>query len=190
MTRRDFSRTAAGALSLAAVVNAQKAKVAPFASRFGGIQIGAQTYSYRAMKDTAAPWSIENMDRLMDRVVGAFVQNQINAAEFWIAFVEPPGNPGRVAPDPQLREGLRQWRLSRPLAFFEKTRRKFNDAGIDVYSAMFNLSEDLVDGEIDAAFEIAKALGTDCPFRQLLHSLHQAGRPVRGQAQDVLVGAQ
>lgn len=161
LTRRDCAKITAGALTFASAGNAQAGKVAPFASKFNSVQIGAQTYSYRALKDPSAPWSLESMDRLMDRVVDAYVQNQINLAEFWVAFVEPPGNPGRTLVDPKLREGLRQWRLAPPLAFFEKTRRKFNDAGITIYSAMTNLSDDLVEGEIDTAFAIAQALGAN-----------------------------
>jgi sugar phosphate isomerase/epimerase len=162
-TRREFVQAAAAGLAATAPAAPQKARkrVAPFASKFNGVQIGAQTYSYRSLRDSSAPWSEEGVGRLMDRVVDAFVQDQINAAEFWIALIEPPGGPGRTPVDPARRESLRKWRTSRPLALFEKCRKKFNDAGIDIYSAMFNLSDDLTDSEIDAGFEMAKALGTN-----------------------------
>ena len=136
-------------------------KVAPFASKFNGVQIGAQTYSYRSLRDTSVPWTMEGADKLMDRVVDAYLEDQINLAEFWIAFIEPPGGPGRNGVDPKAREALRRWRTSRPLELFERSRRKFNDAGIDIHSAMFNFSDDLSDDEIDVAFEMAKALGTN-----------------------------
>src|SRR5438874_12230647 len=112
-TRRQFIRSSAAAASVAKAVHAQQ-RIAPFASKFNGVQIGAQTYCYRSLRDTSAPWSIEGVDRLIDRVVVAFVQDQINVAEFWIAMIEPPGGPGRTAVDPALRESLRKWRTSRP----------------------------------------------------------------------------
>lgn len=138
-----------------------QSRVPKFASRFNDVQIGVQAYSYRSLRDSSEPWSEAGVDRLMDRVVDAMIQDRINAAEFWIAFIEPPGGPGRTGVDPRLREKLRRWRCSRPLGLFERTRKKFNDAGIDIYCAMFNFSDDLSDAETDAAFEMAKVLGTN-----------------------------
>jgi sugar phosphate isomerase/epimerase len=157
-TRRQFA--ALGAASLAPSIRGEP-RVPRFASKFGGVQVGVETYSYRSLRNPSEQWSEAGVSRLMDRVVDAIVQDQLNAAEFWIAFIEPPGGPGRVAVDPKLRDNLRHWRTSRPLELFERTRKKFNDAGIEIYSAMFNFSDDLTDAEIDTAFEMAKALGTD-----------------------------
>ena len=109
-----------------------QSRVPKFASRFNGVQIGVQAYSYRSLRDSSEPWSAAGVDRLMDRVVDAMIQDRINAAEFWIAFIEPPGGPGRTGVDPRLREKLRRWRSSRPLGLFERTRQKFNDAGIEL----------------------------------------------------------
>jgi sugar phosphate isomerase/epimerase len=159
-TRRQFAKTALGAIPLTSLGFAQR-RVPAFASKFSGVQIGAQTYSYRSLRNPSEAWSEAAVDRLMDRVVDGFIQDQINTAEFWIAFIEPPGGPGRNGVDPKARESLRKWRTSRPLGLFERTRKKFNDAGIDLYSAMFNFSDDLSEDEIDAAFEMAKALGTN-----------------------------
>jgi sugar phosphate isomerase/epimerase len=159
-TRRAFARAAAIGLPWMHGAFAQN-RVAPFASRFNGVQIGVQTYSYRSLRDPKEPWSPGAMDRLLDRVVAAMIQDQINVAEFWIAFIEPPGGPGRTPPDPKMREALRKWRMSRPLELFEGYRKKFNTAGIDIYSAMYNFSNDLSEPEIDVAFEMAKALGTN-----------------------------
>ncbi len=164
VTRRQFAAAALGSAPLLnQVLRGQSAKrVAPNASRFGGIQIAVQTYSYRTFRDLSQPWSVEGVDRLMDRVVDAVVEDQMNAVEFWIAMIEPPGGPARgQGVNPAARENLRQWRMSPPAGLLERCRKKFNDAGIDIYSAMFNFSDDLSDGEIDAAFNIAKALGTN-----------------------------
>ena len=129
ITRRQFTAATLGAIPLlerSAKGQGPAKRVAPFASRFGGVQIAVQTYSYRSLRDTSQPWSVEGVDRLMDRVVDAAVQNQINAAEFWIALIEPPGGPARgVAPNPAGRENVRKWRTSRPLDLFERCRKKF-----------------------------------------------------------------
>src|SRR5262249_52423268 len=59
-----------------------------------------------------------------------------------------------------MREALRQWRRSRPLDIFERARRKFNDAGIEIYSCMYNFTDDLSDDELEFPFDVAKTLGT------------------------------
>jgi len=144
-----------------------QARVPRFASRFGGVRIGAQTYSYRAFRDLSQPWSPTGVDALMDRVVDGFVQNQIDLAEFWIAMVEPSGSmvnatggPNRAPMDTVTRSTLRNWRRERPLDVFERARQKFNAAGIEIYSCMFNFTDDLDDDEIEYAFDVAQTLNT------------------------------
>ena len=160
LTRREFGKAVAGSLAAASVAWSQT-KLPRYSSRFGGVRIGAITYCYRSLRDTSQPWSREGVDQLMDKTINAYRQNRIDLAEFWIAFVEPPGGPGRGPTDPVAREKLRQWRVSRPLAVFERARKKFDDAGIEIYSCMFNFSDDLTDDEIEAAFDFAKALKTN-----------------------------
>lgn len=160
VTRRDFAKAVLGSLAFGSMAWAQ-ARVPRFSSRFGGVRIGAQTYCYRSLRDTSQPWSAAGVDQLMDKVVGAFAQNRIDLAEFWIALVEPPGGPGRGPTDAVARENLRRWRVSRPLDVFTRAKKKFDDAGIEIYSCMANLSDDLSDDEIEAAFAFAKALGTN-----------------------------
>jgi len=160
LTRREFGQAVAGSLAAASVAWSQT-KLPRYSSRFGGVRVGAITYCYRSLRDASQPWSREGVDQLMDKTIDAYRQNRIDLAEFWIAFVEPPGGPGRGPTDQAAREKLRQWRLSRPLDVFERARKKFEDAGIQIYSCMFNFSDDLVDDEIDAAFDFAKALKTN-----------------------------
>lgn len=162
LTRREFGGALVGSMSAAAMVSAQAPRrLARYASRFNGVRIGAQTYCYRAFRDTTQPWSAARVDALMDRVVDGMVQNQIDLAEFWIALVEPPGGPGRGPTDPVARAALRQWRRDRPLDVFERARQKFTAAGIEIYSCMFNLADDLEDDEIEFAFDVARTLRTN-----------------------------
>ena len=162
LTRRDFGKAVLASVPLAAEAWAQTAAHVPrYASRFGGVRIGAQTYCYRSLRDTTQPWSARGVDQLMDRTVDAFVANQIDLAEFWIAFVEPPGGPGRGPTDQPMREALRQWRRSRPLDVFERARDKFTRAGIEIYSCMYNFADDLTDDEVEFAFDVARTLRTN-----------------------------
>jgi sugar phosphate isomerase/epimerase len=163
LTRREFSKFALAALPLAS----SKWPIAPvdtFSSKFNGVQIGVITYSYRSLRDTSAPWSPTGVDQLMDRVAKATAEDRINICEFWIPLIEPPSGPPRGpadAVDVQKREALRKWRASRPLDIFERARKKFNDAGVEIYSCMYNFYDDNTDDEIECAFDMAKALGTN-----------------------------
>ena len=161
MTRRQFGWTLASVPLVSAAWAQSNRRVARYASRFAGVRVGAQTYCYRSLRDTSLTWSADRVDDLMDRVVASMVENQIDLAEFWIALVEPPGGPGRGPTDPMARGALRQWRRERRLDVFERARRKFTDAGIEIYSCMFNFADDLVDDEIEFAFDVARTLGTN-----------------------------
>src|SRR5262249_16650236 len=119
LTRREFGKAVAGSLAAASVAWSQT-KLARYSSRFGGVRIGAITYCYRSLRDASQPWSREGVDQLMDKTIDAYRQNRIDLAEFWVAFVEPPGGPGRGPTDEVAREKLRQWRISRPLDVFER----------------------------------------------------------------------
>lgn len=160
LTRREFGTAVVGSLAATSVAWSQT-KLPRNSSRFGGVHIGAITYCYRSLRDPNEVWSREAIDRRMDQTVASYVQNRIDLAEFWIAFVEPPGGPGRGPTDPVARENLRKWRVSQPLDVFDRARKKFEDAGIQIYSAMANLSDDLTDAEIEAVFAFAKALKTN-----------------------------
>jgi hypothetical protein len=54
---------------------------AGFSSKVSGIQIGAQTYSYRSLRDLHAPLSPSGQEQLVDRIVDSFTQDGINSAE-------------------------------------------------------------------------------------------------------------
>ena len=160
LTRRELGKALLTVPVTAAAFAQQPRRVARYASRFNGVRIGAQTYCYRSLRDTTQPWSAQRVDALMGQVVDAFVQNQIDLAEFWIALVEPPGGPGRGPTDLAMRQALRDWRRSRPLDVFERARRRFTDAGIEIYSCMYNFADDLSEDELEFPFEVAKTLGT------------------------------
>ena len=61
----------------------------------------------------------------------------------------------------KVREELRQWRLATPMEYFKGMRKKFDDAGINIYAYTINYNSDFTDPEIDKSFEQAKAIGVN-----------------------------
>jgi sugar phosphate isomerase/epimerase len=61
----------------------------------------------------------------------------------------------------QAREELRQWRLKAPLDRFRQIRKKFDAAGIDLFSYVMTIGDDFTDAEIDAVYKHMQALGVD-----------------------------
>jgi sugar phosphate isomerase/epimerase len=59
------------------------------------------------------------------------------------------------------REKLRQWRLNADLNRFHDVRKKFDAAGVDLYSYVMTIGDDFTDPEIDAVFKHMQALGVD-----------------------------
>jgi sugar phosphate isomerase/epimerase len=131
-TRRDFGKIVlvAGpvASSLAARID----------SRIDGVQIGAQTYSFR--------------DRSLDRAIAAMREIGLGECELFMGHVEPKRLRG---------EKLKNWRLTTPLSYFHDIREKFDNAGIDLYAYTLNFEDRFSDDELDRAFQMTKALGTD-----------------------------
>lgn len=133
-SRREFAGLAMTALPAAALHAAAKIN-----SKVDGVQIGAQSYSFR--------------DRPLDQAIQAYKDVGLGLCELYQGHVEPPssGEGGR--------EALRKWRLETPLTEFQKIRRKFDDAGIVLYAYNLSFNDSFSDAEIDRGFLIAKALG-------------------------------
>ncbi|MGH9378897.1 MAG: sugar phosphate isomerase/epimerase family protein, partial [Terriglobia bacterium] len=100
-----------------------------------GVQIGAQSYSFR--------------DRPLPAVIKGYQEVGLGEAELWQGSVEPQVS----------RERLRKWRLTVPLSHFTAVRRQFNSAGVLVYAYNISFQKDFTDGEMDRGFQMARALG-------------------------------
>jgi len=57
------------------------------------------------------------------------------------------------------REELRQWRLNTPADHFHMVRKRFDDAGINIFAYTLNFRDDFTDEELEKCFEQTKALG-------------------------------
>lgn len=132
-TRREFGRVA-----LAAV---------PLLRTIGGVTIGVQTYSYRALPIAGRDQS--------DAILAALKTDDAGEVELFSPGIEPP--PGPLVN----HEYLRQWRLSTPMDFFAGVGKRFEDAGVKIHSYTMNYTSNFTDEEIDKTFEQAKALGTN-----------------------------
>jgi sugar phosphate isomerase/epimerase len=131
LSRREFASLAAGALPLMAA--------AKINSKVQGVEIGAQSYSFR--------------DRPLDQAIDAYKECGLGECELYQGHVEPAGS------GPDARAELRKWRLSMPLDEFTKIRRKFDDAGVLLYAYNLSFNDSFTDDEIDRGFLMAKALG-------------------------------
>ena len=115
-------------------------------STFGGVHVGAQTYSFRDLPQTAGGDAIDN-------VIKALVECGIGECELFAPQVEPAfGRRGVKA-----REDLRRWRLETPLDHFRAVRKKFDAAGIAIYAYNYSPNASFTDAEIERGFEMTQA---------------------------------
>jgi sugar phosphate isomerase/epimerase len=59
------------------------------------------------------------------------------------------------------RDKLRRWRLDAPLDRFREIRKKFDAAGLDLYSYVMTIGDDFTEEETDAVFRHMQALSVD-----------------------------
>lgn len=141
MNRRQWGMLTLGGLAGAAFAPELLAGRAKVNSKFSGVQIGAQSYSFR--------------DRSLDEAINAMSQVGLGSCELWQGHLEPRSTREARVP----REDVRKWRLETPLSFFQDARKKFNRAGIDLYAYNYSFRNDFTDEEIERGFQMAKALG-------------------------------
>ncbi|MGP8245960.1 MAG: sugar phosphate isomerase/epimerase family protein [Bryobacteraceae bacterium] len=127
-SRRDFGRVALAALPVAALAAGKKIH-----SRIHGVQIGAQSYSFRDMS--------------LDAAIDAMKTIGLGECELSQGHVEPLG------------QNLHEWRMSAPLDLFTGIRKKFDQAGIFLLAYNLSFNDSFSDEEIDRGFQMARALG-------------------------------
>jgi sugar phosphate isomerase/epimerase len=141
-------------------------------SKFGGVQIGAITYSFRSM-----PHDIDQLLKFcVDANVSA-IEMMGDPAETYAGKpvspikmpVIPPkgGQPQRTpltdeqkAQMVEYGKSVATWRASASMEKFEEIRKKFNDAGVSIYAFKPNaMGVNNSDAEVEYAMKAAKALG-------------------------------
>ena len=103
-----------------------------------GVQIGAQSYSFR--------------DRPLAAAIEAYRTVGLGECELTSGHVEP-------SEEKTNREKLREWRLQVPLSKFHAIRKQFDDAGVMLYAYNYSFRKDFTDAEIERGFQMTEALG-------------------------------
>jgi len=110
-------------------------------SKFGGVQIGAITYSYRSMPDQ----SIEGMLKYT-------LQSGISSVELMGAAVE------QYAGIPKDKDAISQWRTTVSMDKFKEIKKMFDKQGVKIHILKLG-DPKWSDAEIDYAFKVCKTLG-------------------------------
>jgi sugar phosphate isomerase/epimerase len=101
-----------------------------------GVQIGAQSYSFR--------------DRPLDACIDAFRTVGLGECELF---------EGHLTPAHARYPEIRKWRLEAPLSFFKEVREKFDRAGVLLYAYNYSFRREFTDQEIERGFQMAEAMG-------------------------------
>ena len=113
-------------------------------SKFGGVQIGAITYSWRSMPSTPA-----DIIKYCQMAGISSIELMGDVAEKFAGI--PAGKEGS--------EERIEWRLNAPMNKYKELRKMFNDAGINIHITKFSPAA-WTEAEIDYSFKAAKALGS------------------------------
>src|SRR3981189_3292613 len=128
LSRRDFHRLAIAAPPASLAITQPD-------SNIPGVQIGAQSYSFR--------------DRPLDDAIKGMLEVGLSECELYQGHIEPKGS----------REEGPKGRTSVPMNVFKEVRKKFHDAGIQLYAYNYSFRDDFTDDEIARGFDMANALG-------------------------------
>ena len=165
-SRREFGRMAVTGASLA-LSPASGARVfgGAIESTVRGVKIGLITGSLNPLPEVAGK---DPIDVIIEQCL------QLGAANVELVSVFAPGQPqvigggrfghppaaGAMTPEYQkTRQALREWRIALPLDRFREVRRKFDAAGLNLFSYVMTITNDMTDAEIDAIFRQMQALG-------------------------------
>lgn len=144
-------------------------------SKFGGVQIGAITYSWRSM-----PSSAEDILKYCIEAGISSIELMGNVAEEYAGI--PAGAPrtprGKDLSDVEKAEfqkkmehannAQREWRLSVSMDKYKALRKMYNKAGVNIHIVKF-APANWSDSEIDYAFKAAKVLGAKGITQEIGH---------------------
>src|SRR5216684_6709798 len=105
-------------------------------SKIDGVMVGAQSYSFR--------------DLPLDGCIAGMKDIGLGYTELWQGHLEPKD-----------KAALKLWRDNPPLDEIKGVRRKFDDAGIEIYALNYSFRDDFTDAQIENGFKIAQALGAN-----------------------------
>jgi sugar phosphate isomerase/epimerase len=167
-TRRDL-----GKLALAAGAATPLLAAKPN-SNFGGVQIGAITYSFRALPSSAE----EVLKYCLDCGISA-IELMSNVAEGYAGSPQQggrgPGGPGgggggrgrgQMTPEQQAamqeaQKKVKDWRLSVSMDKYKAFRKMYNDAGVSIYAFKLPPTMNMSDEEYDYIWTVGQTLGAN-----------------------------
>ena len=182
LSRRSFLSGSAVALATASmapiVTSCQPSapsfpSIYDFGSKFGGVQIGAITYSWRSM-----PGGLENIVKYCkESGISAIELMSGDLESFLGAPTAPQGAPrgAELTPEQQAeqqaaqerqRAAMKAFRLNVSKEKIAAAKKLFDDAGIGVHIVKFSPSS-WSDEEIDYAFTTAKAMGAKAVCQEI-----------------------
>ncbi len=165
LSRRNFIRTTSVGTTALAFAPLAFSCSTDSGSKFGGVQIGVITYSWRSMPGSAA-------DILKYCIEGGISSLELmgNVAEEFAGLPSMPPRPERnVEQTDEQRESYnsarkeaqekqKEWRISNNMEKYKELRKMFNDAGVNIHIVKF-APAGWSDEEIDYAFKAAKVMG-------------------------------
>jgi sugar phosphate isomerase/epimerase len=165
ITRRDIGRIALAAGSASTLMGAAKPN-----SKFGGVQIGAITYSFRSLPSSAEQVlqyclacgisAIELMSNVAEGYAGSPAQRGGRPAS--------AGGGGRPEMTPEVRAAVQKaqaatkdWRLSVSMDKYKAFRKMYNDSGVSIYAFKLPPTMGMSDQEYEYIWNVAETLGAD-----------------------------
>ncbi len=161
--RRFIGTTAVATAGLAMAPRAFASVKGKPNSKFGGVQIGAITYSWRSMPSTA--------EDILNYCVEAGISSielMGNVAEEYAGIPAGAPRPPRDASEAEKAEyqkkadetakAQHEWRLSVSMDKYKKLKKMYDKAGVGIHIVKF-APANWSDEEIDYAFKAAKVLG-------------------------------
>jgi sugar phosphate isomerase/epimerase len=164
-SRRTFGKLALSGATLSLLpIGARVASA--FESR--GVKVGLITGSLNPLPEVPGR---DPIDVIIDQCL------ELNVQDVELVTVYPEGQPevadfmdraaGRFGQPPDIRTPayletrpqLRAWRLAYPLDRFVQVREKFQQAGLNLFSYVQTIDDDMTDDEMDAVFKQMQALG-------------------------------
>ena len=162
MNRRDMLKSLSAAAALSAVRIPDLFAAAKLNSTYKGVKLGVITGSLNPLPNVPGKDPIDVIiQSCID--VGAANVELVNVGGAMPPQVVGGGRfgqaPAQKTPEYlKSREALRQWRINLPLDRFREVRKKFDDAGLNLFSYVYTIDDDMTDPEIDAVFRQMQAL--------------------------------
>jgi sugar phosphate isomerase/epimerase len=160
-SRREFTKTALSGVAVSLLPGLTR-RAAAIESTVRGVRMGLITGSLNPLPENTGR---DPIDVIIEQCLA------LGAANIELVTVFPQGAPqivsgGRFGQPPaqrtpefiKSRQALREWRVALPLDRFREVRAKFDKAGLNLFSYVQTVDDDMTDAEIDAVFRQMQAL--------------------------------